>query len=44
MIKRWELLYLEIQLLSNEIKGLVIIQGRLVTSIIEKYNPINLVG
>jgi hypothetical protein len=29
MIKRWELLYLEIQLLSNEIKGLVIIQGRL---------------
>jgi hypothetical protein len=30
MIKRWELLYLEIQLLSNEIKGLVIIQGRLI--------------
>jgi hypothetical protein len=28
-IKRWELLYLAIQLLSNEIKGLVIFQGGL---------------
>ena len=28
-IKRWELLYLEIQILSNEINSLVIFQGRL---------------
>ncbi len=27
MIKRWELLYLEIQLLTNEINGLVIFRG-----------------
>jgi len=29
MIKRWELLYLEIHLLSNEINTSVIFQGRL---------------
>jgi hypothetical protein len=30
MMKRWESLYLEIQILSNEINGLVIFQGRLI--------------